>query len=406
MMNYKKTGTLPTLNTNEYRAHMSRKANVLKAVERANARIAKRGYTETLSVNILREFKVEGKEKGQWIPKFDFELVGPTFVYGGWRFVGVIDHLTTPTGGYANIVRSFDHEAMAQAGKDWNSHGPDCFHCSLKRNRKQTVVVEKDGEFVQVGTKCLEAYTECAAGVIILNEIGKFRTWGNSGNLEGYEWTYSVRDILACAVRVTEGATLYHKVGGEQDCTKYSTLECLNQFIPYGAKEPLWTWPSEADFKLADTIMEWVIQTFEPTNSYQCNVLSLLEASEVRSNHVGIMASVIGGWVRNNKQAATKVEKANEWVGKERETFMTEATLVRKPGFETQYGYMTIYTFEDPKGNVIVWKTSSSIRDGEYEIGVGTSVMLRGTVKAHDLYKSTKQTVLTRCKVSVMSAAA
>lgn len=405
-MNYSKTDILPTLNTNEYRAHMSRKDSVLKAVERANARIAKRGYTEILSVNILREFKVEGKEKGQWIPKFDFELVGPTFVYGGWRFVGVIDHLTTPTGGYANIVRSFDHGAMTRSGKDWNSHGPDCFHCSLKRNRKQTVVVEKGGEFVQVGTKCLEAYTECAAGVMILNEIEKFRAWGNGGNLDGSEWAYSVRDILACAVRVTEGATLYHKVGGEHDCTKHSTFECLNQIRLTGSKEPLWSWPSDEDFKLADTILQWVISTFDPSNSYQCNVLSLLEASEVRPNHVGIMASVIGGWVRYNMQQATKVEKANEWVGKKGETFMTEATLTRKNGFGTRYGYMTIYTFEDAKGNIIVWKTTATILVGEYEIRVGTSVMLKGTVKDHDMYKSTKQTVLTRCKVNVMGTAA
>lgn len=70
-----------------------------------------------------------------------------------------------------------------------------------------------------------------------------------------------------------------------------------------------------------------------------------------------------------------------------------------RPSF-SGYGTETCYihTFEDTMGNILVWKTTSSL----YEIKEGDTVSLKGTVKAHDEYKGEKQTQLQRCKVEVL----
>lgn len=67
---------------------------------------------------------------------------------------------------------------------------------------------------------------------------------------------------------------------------------------------------------------------------------------------------------------------------------------------ETNY----IYSMEDTEGNIFVWKTTSLLdvtaKNGEDLdfIRKGDTMCIRGTVKEHNEYNGTQQTVLTRCK--------
>lgn len=70
-----------------------------------------------------------------------------------------------------------------------------------------------------------------------------------------------------------------------------------------------------------------------------------------------------------------------------------------------------IYTMKDSDGNVIVWKTSSMLAintvngedvDTDF-IRKGDTMTITGTVKEHSEYRGTPQTVLTRCKYSLVS---
>lgn len=64
--------------------------------------------------------------------------------------------------------------------------------------------------------------------------------------------------------------------------------------------------------------------------------------------------------------------------------------------YETQFGGMCIYIFEDADGHQFKWNTSS---------GFGTSlekeevIKINATIKEHSEYNGIKQTVLTRCKL-------
>ena len=75
-----------------------------------------------------------------------------------------------------------------------------------------------------------------------------------------------------------------------------------------------------------------------------------------------------------------------------------------------------IYTLKDSEGNVYVWKTTAIMamvmkddslkaseglrKDDTYYVRKGDVIHLVGKVKEHSEYKGTKQTVLTRCKVT------
>ena len=68
-------------------------------------------------------------------------------------------------------------------------------------------------------------------------------------------------------------------------------------------------------------------------------------------------------------------------------------TVTRVGGYETDYGWTSVYTMEDSNGNVFVWKTAP--KDMEKD----STYTIKGTVKENGEYRGIKQTVLTRCKI-------
>lgn len=71
-----------------------------------------------------------------------------------------------------------------------------------------------------------------------------------------------------------------------------------------------------------------------------------------------------------------------------------EVTLVSAKGFDSFYGYNTIFTFKTLDNNVVTWITST-LKD----IHEGEKLLISGTVKELKEYNSQRQTVLTRCKI-------
>lgn len=104
----------------------------------------------------------------------------------------------------------------------------------------------------------------------------------------------------------------------------------------------------------------------------------------------------IGRWVDSlrNRWKANQAP-ATGYYGNISDKIQVLAKVIRIAGYETQWGYTNVFTFEDSEGHQFVWKTGSFI-----ELNEGNMVNLKGTIKNHSEYKFVKQTELTRCKVS------
>ena len=104
----------------------------------------------------------------------------------------------------------------------------------------------------------------------------------------------------------------------------------------------------------------------------------------------------------------------SQWVGEVRERIERTVTYLGHSSYERRSfsGYGTdvvnIHRFADGEGNLLVWKTTACLgyydesEDNWLPIWAGTRLDLRGTVKAHDEYRGTKQTLLNRCKVQAI----
>lgn len=71
-----------------------------------------------------------------------------------------------------------------------------------------------------------------------------------------------------------------------------------------------------------------------------------------------------------------------------------EAVLKNWFTFDSAYGIMYIYIFEDESNHCFKWVTSKGIPQDK-----GEKVTIKGTIKDHALYAGQKQTVITRCKI-------
>lgn len=99
----------------------------------------------------------------------------------------------------------------------------------------------------------------------------------------------------------------------------------------------------------------------------------------------------------------------SEFVGEIKSRIERVVTFIGASSYEREaytYGWETvyIYKFADEDGNMLVWKTTSSLgywdeNDDWNVVHPGESIKLRGTVKQHSVYNGVKQTVLNRCIV-------
>jgi hypothetical protein len=113
----------------------------------------------------------------------------------------------------------------------------------------------------------------------------------------------------------------------------------------------------------------------------------------------GILASYLieQNMIKKKQQDAAK--KPSEYVGQVGDKITNlPVTVVFIRGFESSYGFVTLYSFEDDNGNRLTWFSSS-------EIGLEEKKKYRiekATVKAHQVskYGGHKETILLRVKMT------
>lgn len=115
------------------------------------------------------------------------------------------------------------------------------------------------------------------------------------------------------------------------------------------------------------------------------------------------------------KLKAMRDFSGSEWVSEPKKRIDLSLTLVNEYEYEGYtYSYYDsatsyIYTLRDDDGNCIVWKTKNPLamwvedesgHDECVEAEIGDTIQMKATIKEHGEYKGTKQTVVTRPKIT------
>jgi len=151
----------------------------------------------------------------------------------------------------------------------------------------------------------------------------------------------------------------------------------------------------------------------EEMPGYPCEKFCLFDFIEVAERdcyHTRAVVKAVEAIKNPPKNEATPAN-VSSWQGEVKQRRDWTLKLMRSVDFDVPsfsgFGMdsMTIYIMQDEAGNIFTWKTSGCMMWKKMEgtelafAHEGDTVTLAGTVKAHEDYKGTKQTALTRCTV-------
>ena len=97
--------------------------------------------------------------------------------------------------------------------------------------------------------------------------------------------------------------------------------------------------------------------------------------------------------VRQVVQELIYADSTSKYMGEVGERVEFVATVVKAVPVENYFGSQTFHLFKTENGDFATWLTAARTLD------VGTTHKVRGTIKELQVYKGTKQTVMTRCSI-------
>lgn len=307
---------------------------------------------------------------------------------GDYDVIAILEHGVAENS-KANLIHLIDENVKLDS-KYRNIDGL-CQHCNTNRRRKKTALLKDrtSKEIIQVGLTCLKDYT----GIKDIDIIKHYM---------------SIQDIIIEDIYIDfNNYNMYPQFAKTEKYLAHSIkLIKENGYIKDETKHDAWNnIDNKIDIKYINEAKE-VIEYFannEFENNFLTNTKLLLQNEYSRTS--GLIAYAYLAYKKQveweeKQEAIKRSEMSSKYVGKVKERITSEVTLINIFSFETIYGIQRIYIMKDDRDNILKWKTSVILRHPDNEIiEVDDKFIIRGTVKTHELYKKTKQTELTRCKV-------
>ena len=324
-------------------------------------------------------------------------------VPGGWEFIASLEH--TEEG---NITHNIGGKDLPSKYRDCDAW---CDHCQLRRNRKDTFVVNKEDEYKQVGRNCLAeffgfdgtTYADMAEIYYTASELagasegGDGESWGNRTDYYDYLDAYlaHVAEVIS-----TEG-WMSRKIARERDMPSTSDVAFRHMHPgPYEKRsDRLYDKPSGKSEELAKASIEWcenLPDSEVEASEYLHNIRIIARRGIIGPKQYGFAASIVSGYQRSLVDATNKEREAKERIisqhvgvlGK-RQNFsvVVEKVLL----IESDFGSSHLHMMKDDQGNSLKWFSTGKVFD------IGVPLIIKGTPKKHDEFKGIRQTILSRC---------
>jgi hypothetical protein len=338
---------------------------------------------------------------------FTVEIKGQAPSIDGWDFVGTIDHIE---GG--NILRLLPGQTIPEQYRQASSQ--NCDHCHVNRNRASTyVLVNAKDEYKQVGKQCLQDFfkqdvSNVVARAELLASAGQLQeaseNWSNGLPRQDY---YELSRYLANVLTVVEKygfvsrakATEWNKVPTSTDAAILMTKPMDKEALALGVQV------TQEHKAKAIEIIGWIENYLDKSNlsDYEHNLKVVVDLGYCEWKTFGLAASITALHYRETAAKAEKTDKkSSEYVGevgKRMKGLKLTLNKIINLG-EGAYGLMHLYKFEDETRNTLVWFSGNSVDSETRDFLEGRVYNVTATVKEQSLYNGTKQTVLTRCKLT------
>ena len=317
----------------------------------------------------------------------EFELEFDEYKIGDYRISAIIEKTEEDDNLVYAMEDTFEFKKYAKAELR-------CDHCKTKHNRRKVAIVtdNKTGNELMIGCACLKDFIGIntynfasymyGAEEIILG-LDDLRIYDNEMHL--YKRIIDTTDYLTACISLA-----YNK--GYYKGLKDDALDILRK------KDPV----DEKFRELAIKVINF-FENYDPADYFEQDVRVFVTGRKNIADANGFVAYAYTLYNKiieriEAKRLADEAKEKSDFVGNVGDKIEFNANWKIAGGYNTEFGYVTIYKFVDDNGNIFVWKTSTGFCATDME---GKKVVVKGTVKDHNDYRGEKQTVLTRCKVRV-----
>lgn len=322
----------------------------------------------------------------------DIELSDTVICANGWTVTAHIEH----TDGGHNVVTPI--ASIENIPAEWYTIIGNCDHCNSNRSRLKTYIVERNGEYKQVGTTCLKDYTGIHPELAIMwaqvQEMVINNIMGGNSLYEMFGGSipsaYKVVEVVALAIDSIK--EFGYCKADSQNPTKERVLKMFNDSIA----------PTPESMIQASTVCEFAINyngTYSGIGDIILNAKAVIMSEYCKYKHFGRLVylpiAIEREIERTAKLEARAIESAkSNYIGTVGERISVEVSSAKLiSSFSTEYGVTRVYRFTDATDNVITWFSSKGI-------DIDNMKILTGTIKDHSEYNGEKQTIMTRCKIS------
>jgi len=417
-------------------------------VDSANRRLENAGSDARFEFT-YEEFFAKKTIGGQELP--DGKIFGGTVVEVPWIAATQASELNLTIGDYTFLAALVAEEVGVTVhtapGHELGGFEPagdlHCDHCNINRDRVRLYLVRENetGRILQLGHSCIELFTGFSPkGLFALQFDEELRGLGNDDEAGGYgqrdfaagvdqvvalAWAYSNegRSYISAKIewKIGTGAKVRgHIFGGFPRQINFGMdqkgVHAFNKAVAeYEAAEAKAAQLVANPELLAE--IKAIVSTVDENTDYGRNLRVVLAGERVSSRNIGILASVVSVYSREKELAAERaaapatVQGFLAEVGTRIKTTI-EITVKVARQREGDYGWSTWVVGTAQDGHTVAWNASRRLgtwvavggdpTKGDWrDLEPGDTLILSAaTVKAHENYKGTDQTILTRAKVA------
>ena len=387
--------------------------NFLGRVESLNKKARRLGIDDIKVTETGR--KRHDADTGEVFFEVTFDVTGTSVqLPGDWSLVCRIEH-DPQVGTLVHAV-----PGVTVPPKYWKQEAaPVCNHCNTKRRRSDTfVVVNRDGEYKQVGRNCLVDFLGHDTPHSILQQIAfteqvlsflgddpsdheySGRTIPLYSN--GMMWRWHNLSIMLSRVACLIRHRGWMGRGKAKETYGEATIDLLFSIqsdIRNGNQRDIQLiTPSDKDRDNASKAIEWAasLSGDQLDSEYLANIQKIAQADMCSWKQAGIAASIMIAHA-NHLEREMKLKNAptftDGYLAAVGERVEVKAKVLSSRAFEGDYGVTTLVKFVSESGHALTWWASRGLDFEE-----GEELRVKGTVKKLDEYEGTKQTVLTRCR--------
>jgi hypothetical protein len=383
------------------------------ALNRRAARLGVKPYTLTVSEPYAvprppRNAREQAMaDVGAFVPRMievvDVRIEGERIKLSGWALLARVDFLVTEDG---EVIPVFSRTPDAQDHDDLLSeHGitSRCDHCRVVRARKQVYVMRHDsGETKIVGSTCLADFLGHKSPHAVLDlatAVAELCSGGDDDELDRY---YERGDVVPDLVTyLTVVAATIRAYGWTSRREAYDRDEVTS------TADLAWTWlnnpserrkleiaPGRSDKAAALLARRWACR-LKGESDYEHNAQALARAGYVPVRLMGIAASIVAVWQREQEKRRRLAKvKPDASFGTPGKRVVLDVEVLGILTVDGYYGTKDRVTMvETGSGAMVVWWASGRLPQG---MCAGALLRVKATIKKHESYKGTMQTLVQR----------